>query len=179
MIEALRYIIESDHFKICLNNPKLWSTLDIDYHPPRVERVWMPWSEGRLSLHIIHPCDENDALLHPHPWDSAVYVLPHGGKYEHGIGYRREYETEIFGESVLMEEDIIICKQIVTGQIWYEMLEERGIHYVRPIGLPVYTIMYSGPVIYKGNHIKADIKLESLSEKRKEQILSIFNSLLK
>ena len=62
-----------------------WRSLDIDYEPPHVERLWRPWgpvvstgamtipSRFRLSLHRIHPCET--ALFHPHPWPSAVRII--------------------------------------------------------------------------------------------------------
>ena len=79
MIGEIKELIKSDQFKTWLANPKLWKTLDVDYHPPRVERVWMSFDDKRISLHVIHPCETNDALVHPHPWESAMYVLPIGG----------------------------------------------------------------------------------------------------
>ena len=136
MIQELKEIITSEKFKHFLNNPEMWETLDVDYHPPYVERVWMPWNDGRLCLHKIEPCERDEALVHPHPWKSAMYVLPIGGKYEHGCGLRY-YRG-------LMHEDMITSVQEFRGDAYYEMTHPDGIHYVRPIGLPVYSVMYSG-----------------------------------
>jgi len=162
MIRELKALIKSDEFKTWLSNPQLWETLDIDYHPPRVERVWMPFDDKRVSLHVIHPCHKDDALLHLHPWESAVYILPIGGRYEHGVGY-------IMGNKVN-----IVCTQEFRGDVYYEMLNENGAHYVRPYGLPVFTVMISGPKIWENNGTKVDKKLEPLSEERKIEILETF-----
>src|SRR5579859_3417320 len=48
-----------------------WHSLMIDDEEPNVERLWMPYGEGRLFLHRIHPCAEGKALFHPHAWPSA------------------------------------------------------------------------------------------------------------
>lgn len=42
-----------------LTKPEIWNTLDIDYFPPRVERVWTQFDENhRLFIHVIHPTNE-------------------------------------------------------------------------------------------------------------------------
>lgn len=51
-----------------------WNSLDVDYHDPRVERVWRQWLDYRVSLHVIHPCQPSASLFHPHPWPSAMRV---------------------------------------------------------------------------------------------------------
>ena len=52
-----------------------WQSLDIDYHKPHVERVWMPWNGYRINLHRIQACKPHEALFHPHPWPSVVRIL--------------------------------------------------------------------------------------------------------
>lgn len=177
MIEEIKELIKSEEFKTWLSNPKLWKSLDVDYHPPRVERVWMQFNDMRLSLHVIHPCEREEALLHPHPWESAVYVLPIGGTYEHGIGVR---ETQL-GDGMFpeMTNDIILSTQEYSGDVYYEMLNKKTVHYVRPIGLPVFTIMISGPKKWDTNGTKVDKPLTSLSEERKIEILNTFKHYFK
>src|SRR5918993_824089 len=97
-----------------------WQTLDIDYHPPRVERLWRPWDDYRVSLHRIHPCGPSDALFHPHPWPSAMRILE--GTYEMAVGYGK-------GESV----PPIAARMIASGDFRYEMTDSDAWHYVRPI----------------------------------------------
>lgn len=169
MIEKLKEIIRDDRFKVLLEDPSLWSTKDVDYHPPRVERVWLPINDMRLSLHVIHPCEDGESLIHPHPWESAMYVLPIGGLYEHQIGFRSEVAPDVF-------TDTIVCKQIVEGGMYYEMMDPDGIHSVRPISQPCFSIMLSGKPIWLENSSTIQKKLVSLSDDRKIEILSIFKN---
>lgn len=169
MISELKDLLKSTEFRTWLANPQLWESLDVDYHPPRVERVWMKYNEMRVSLHVIHPCKENEALLHPHPWKSGMYILPIGGIYEHAVGYQ---DVDEFGNKTFK----IVCTQQFRGDAYYEMLERKSVHYVRPIGLPVYSIMISGPKIWDGNGTKVDKDLGPLSNERKAEILNIFKT---
>lgn len=166
MISELKSIIKDERFKTLLNNPAIWESIDVDYNTPRVERVWMTINDKRLCLHVIHPCKENEAFLHSHVWESAMYVLPIGGLYEHTLGYRLEK----------WDEPEIVCKQIVEGGMYYEMLNPAGIHSVRPIAQPVFSIMLSGKPIWKENYGTIDKKLVSLSDERKKEILLIFKN---
>ncbi|MEM6989018.1 MAG: hypothetical protein AAF721_00930 [Myxococcota bacterium] len=50
-----------------LREPEDWESLHITYHPPRVERLWLQHGSHRIFLHRIYPCEEGDALWHPHP----------------------------------------------------------------------------------------------------------------
>lgn len=59
--------IQSQVYQL-LKGPDRWNTLDIDYHPPRVERLWTCWeNDYRVYLHRLHPCEPEQALYHPHP----------------------------------------------------------------------------------------------------------------
>jgi hypothetical protein len=174
MINILKNILEGDDFKNWLKTPDVWDSLDIDYHPPRVERVWLEYGEMRLSLHVIHPCDADEAILHPHPWKSAMYVLPIGGTYEHGLGFIDEQREEVFGEMELVKYNEIISTQQYMGDVYYEMLNPNGIHYVRPLNDVVYSIMLSGPVIWPENKTSVDKELKPLAPERKTEILQTF-----
>ena len=55
-----------------------WESIDVDYHPPRVERVWRRYGDYRINLHRIHPCRKDEALFHPHPWPSIVKIIEGG-----------------------------------------------------------------------------------------------------
>jgi len=48
-----------------------WKSVDVTFHPPRVERVWRQWGKNRILLHRTYPCDKEYGLWHPHPWSSA------------------------------------------------------------------------------------------------------------
>jgi len=170
MIEELKEIIKDQRFKVLLNNPNIWESKDVDYTTPRVERVWLPINDKRLSLHVIHPCEDGSAYMHSHVWETAMFVLPIGGLYEHTIGVRAWDQDG--GDQV----DYIACKQIVEGAMYYEMMEETAIHSVRPISQPVFTIMLSGMPIWKGNSCTLPKKLVSLSDERKKEILLTFKN---
>jgi hypothetical protein len=107
--------------------------------------------------------------MHPHVWESAMFVLPIGGLYEHIIGYK---DCDEFGN----DRSKTVCKHIVEGSMYYEMLEQTAIHSVRPIALPVYTIMLSGKPIWRQNTCTVSKKLVSLSDKRKLEVLQIFKN---
>jgi|SRR5208282_557443 len=106
--------------------PEKWSSLDVDYEPPRVERLWCQIGEHRLYLHRIHPC--NKALFHPHPWPSAVKIL--SGRYEMGIGRSAGF---------LNPPELVTC--VLAADSEYEMIEPNGWHYVRPLDGPSLSIM--------------------------------------
>lgn len=50
-------------------NTDIWSSLDIDYYPPRVERLFTDYDGYRIYLHYIHPTNE-PCLFHKHRWPS-------------------------------------------------------------------------------------------------------------
>src|SRR4051812_43004128 len=74
-----------------LERDEAWTSLDVNYEPPRVERLWRSFEDDfRIYLHRIHPCDT--ALFHPHPWPSAVRII--SGKYEMDVGYSGDAENK-------------------------------------------------------------------------------------
>jgi hypothetical protein len=111
-----------------------WQSLDIDYHPPFVERVWRQWGEFRIALHRIHPCSSAEALFHPHPWPSAMRIL--SGTYEMAVGYGAgDTPPPIAARFVASGADM---------DVRYEMTDPDAWHYVRPIGEPTYSVMLTG-----------------------------------
>lgn len=108
-----------------------WKSLDITYHPPRVERLWRPWRGCRVYLHRIHPCAPHESLFHPHPWASAMRILT--GTYEMDVGY---------GEG-LVDPPIAATLQLPAGSV-YEMVTRNSWHCVRPIGGPTLSVMVTG-----------------------------------
>ena len=97
-----------------------WNSLNIDYHPPKVERLWTQIGDLRLMVHRIHPCEvEADALFHPHPWPSAVFILR--GSYRMGTGY-----------SATSSEPPVTAISTLTSGSSYEMSDRNGWHYVAP-----------------------------------------------
>lgn len=137
-----------------------WRSLDVNYHPPRVERVYRDHAGHRISLHVIHPCGPEDALFHPHPWPSAMRVL--SGDYEMSIGA---------SDGDQPPAQVLTLR--VGGRFEYEMTHPDGWHSVRTIGAPAVTLMVSGPP-WKRWSPGSEARLEPLSTQRVNEILGIF-----
>jgi len=135
--------IEKTQLLSLLQDEAKWHTLDVNYHPPRVERLWTQMGKNRLLLHVIHPCTSEEALYHPHPWPSAIHIL--SGEYEMGLGVKASNfigPTEKFaGKNPKIYE---IAKVILGAGSYYEMLQKRGWHFVRPISIPCVSLMLIG-----------------------------------
>lgn len=142
--------------------PEQWHTLDVDYHPPRVERLYTDVGEVRLSLHVIHPCAAEDALFHPHPWPSAMRVL--AGCYEMGVGVGA-------GE----QSPPIISTLVLAASSTYEMTHPDAWHYVRPLEQVVYSVMVTGQP-WQRSTPKSQIPLKPLSDDRKRELLRRFET---
>lgn len=150
MLERLALAEEllSDPELTLLSRPDAWSTLDVDYEEPRVERLWLPFDPDRRLLgegdhrlygHRIHPCRSEAgqaprrALRHRHSWPSAVRVL--SGSYRMDTGSDFDDETwASVGATV----------ELHAGSR-YEMTEPGAWHSVEPIGGPSLSLMVSGP----------------------------------
>lgn len=122
-----------------IEDRQAWQSLDVDYEPPRVERVWRDYDlEGtpvRICLHRIHPCER--ALMHPHPWPSAMRVVD--GSYEMIVG-----EGGVDGLSGTQGYHKI-ATVILTKGAAYEMVDTAAWHNVRPVGDVAYSLMIMGP----------------------------------
>ena len=124
------YEVESQ-LPALLRAPGDWNSVDINYHPPFVDRLWRQWKQYRIYLHRIYPCEPEQALFHPHPWPSAMHILQ--GTYEMAIGYGKGDEVPP------------VAARIVTSSPFrYEMIDPDAWHYVRPIGVPAWTVMVTG-----------------------------------
>ncbi len=158
MIKILKEIEENQILDL-LNQPEIWKTKLIDYEPPIVERVYTQLGDYRLSLHFIHPCEE--ALVHPHVWESGMHILE--GTYEMGLFYPDE-------EGWLQ----CVSKIITERDFYYEMLNRKAQHYVRPIGSICKSVMLTGKPIWKENDMVVNKPLEDLTEERKQEILTYY-----
>lgn len=141
----------------------IWESLDIDYHPPRVQRLYCDFMNYRINLHKIYPCKQEEALLHAHPWPSVMEVLP-GAHYEMGIGY---------GEGNNPDTIKIACKVLSNKGFQYEMLDKNGWHYVRPVNGCTYTIMITGKP-WGRTSPKSTKKLKKLHIDFQNEILNYF-----
>lgn len=157
MIDVLKLLEISDLIPL-LQKPDIWNSLDVDYHPPRVERIWTEWNEYRIYLHCIHTCEKEEALYHSHPWPSAMKII--SGIYEMGVGFKTP-------ENV----NIKTCATVILNSgTYYEMLNKEGFHYVRPLTKCTFTIMVTGKPWDSDSSPKPSKKLEKLSDERKEFI---------
>lgn len=146
-----------------LEDEDAWESLDINYHPPFVERLWRPWGDFRLFLHRIFPCPPEDALFHRHPWPSAIRVI--NGQYEMGFAY-----GEGPGEGAAPPA---AARMIFTGGSAYEMTDALAWHYVAPLDKPSLSLMLTGDRWGKGSH-KPDYRLSPLQPQTKTELLSLF-----
>ncbi len=141
----------------------IWESLDVDYHPPRVHRLYTDFMNYRINLHKIYPCDKKDALLHAHPWPSVMEVLP-GAKYEMGVG---------FSDGNNPEDVKMVLKMVSNKGFQYEMLNKNGWHYVRPIDGCTYTLMITGKP-WDRKSPKSSKKLKPLHIDYENELLNYF-----
>lgn len=158
MLEQLE-ILDTVIPEILNIDESLWNSVFVDYEYPHVERLWLPWNGYRLSLHRILPCEEGQALFHPHPWPQAVKVLDAGGGYEMGIGWGA-------GDA----PPPLACKFVAGSGFRYEMLDVNGWHYVRPIERPSLSIMLTGKP-WDRTSPKSSYKLRELTYLEKTKLL--------
>jgi hypothetical protein len=145
-----------------LSTTEGWRSLDVTYHPPRVERVLRDHGGRRIHLHVIHPCASNDALFHPHPWPSAVRVL--SGNYEMAVGAGA-------GEA----PPPIALTLVAESGLAYEMTHPDGWHRVRPIDAPSCSLMVTDAPWGRWAP-RSDAPLRPLPDSRMEEILAIFRT---
>jgi hypothetical protein len=143
--------------------PEAWASLDIDYEPPRVERVWrqvhVSGQDYRLYLHRIHPCEQ--ALFHPHPWPSAVKVC--SGSYEMEVGHGAGQDKPPVTATVRL-----------TWGSSYEMMHPDGWHSVRPLGGVSHSLMVTGATWDRWSPKPSGYKLGALKAEQKLEILEAF-----
>lgn len=145
-----------------LRNDSEWTTLDIDYLPPRVERLWREYNNLRIYLHRIYPSLREEIHFHPHPWPCAVRLLK--GSYEMGIGYGERDKAPPLASTLLLAQGT--C---------YEMIERNSWHYVCPQTEITYSLMIAGKP-WEGLGAKSTLSLEPLPNESKQEILVFFRT---
>lgn len=158
--------------KSLVTNSDIWKTLDVDYFPPRVERLWTTYNEYRIFLHTIHQTDK-ECLYHKHRWPGVFKQLK--GSYEMGITYS---PNEINSDEAHLLPDLV--KFLITEGNYYEMTQTDALHYVRPISKISYSIMLTKD-LYPESTFRKEAKfdkLNELSQGRKLELLEIFKNLL-
>lgn len=139
----------------------------IDYHQPYVQRIWFQHGEERVYLHKIEWCKSSqEALYHPHPWESAIRILK--GPYEMGIGHSETNNIPITD-----------CKLIVHPNSAYEMVEKDSWHYVKPIGEVSISLMVTGKRNGRNMPITPEKEFRKLTEAEAYDIFAEFNKYYK
>lgn len=161
MIDVLRQV--ERELPSLLNNEADWTGLDVNYHPPRVERLWLQWKEHfRIMLHRIYPCSENEALFHPHPWPSAMLLTSRSSSYKMGTGYETGKKQPEIRERLIMK----------PGSR-YEMIDPNEWHYVAPIDGPALTVMVTGKP-WQRTSPKSSKPLAELSTESRSELFELF-----
>ena len=160
--------------KSLLYDESVWKTLDVDYFPPRVERLYTIYGDFRIFLHVIHkPEDSVPCLYHKHRWAAAFKMLK--GSYEMGITHSSE---EISSGAAHGYPDL--AKFIIAAGSYYEMTQTDALHYVRPVSKVSYSIMVTCDLYPEASFRKEvlDKQLSELSETVKHKYLREFRELL-
>jgi len=169
-IEILKSL-ETD-IKSLLKDPSIWKTLDIDYFPPRVERLYTDYKGYRIFLHTIHTTDK-PCLFHKHRWPAAFKQV--SGSYEMGVTYS---EKEINSDEAYLLPTI--ARFIINEGSYYEMTQTDCLHFVKPLGKVSRSIMITKDMYPEASFRKesVDKQLDELSEKRKLESLEEFSSVV-
>lgn len=138
-----------------------WNTLDINYEKPHVQRVWRQIGDYRISLHRIFPCEIHECFFHPHPWPSAIKI--ESGRYEMSIGYGSGLDPKTN-----------ITRLILPAGSYYEMTDFDAWHSVRPLDIPVMSLMITGKPWNRIMPKSDKIKLSSLSNQNRDEIMDYF-----
>lgn len=144
-----------------------WNSLDVDYYPPRVERLWIQKNGYRFYLHKIHRTDK-PCLLHKHRWPSAIYMLY--GAYEMGIAFQEE-ELIVNQEGIVLNEPASAAKILLNKGSAYEMTHTHGIHYVKPITDWSLSLMVTGPLYTEDRSESVNRELKALTQEAMEDLL--------
>ena len=165
-IEILKSL--EPEIKNLISDPSIWKTLDVDYFPPRVERLYTDYKGYRIFLHTIHTTDK-PCLFHKHRWPAAFKQV--SGSYEMGITYS---ENEISSEEA--HSLPIIARFIINEGSYYEMTQTDCLHFVKPIGNISRSIMITKDMYPESSFRKEalDVKLNELTYQRKLEILKEF-----
>lgn len=140
-----------------------WRSLDIDYHPPRVERLYRAFDGHRLSLHRASPCRPEEALFHPHPWPSAMRLVR--GRYRMWIGHGSGTEAPPLAGMV----------ELAAGSC-YAMTDRDQWHAVAPVGEATLSVMVTGAPWDRSMPLTPDTALSPLSEATRAELLDLFRA---
>lgn len=171
-INSLNAIYKNILPTLLKSDPKNWKSLDVDYFPPRVERLYTDIFGFRLYLHCIHKTEE-PCLYHKHRWPSVIMML--AGSYEMGITYS---EKEVSSEEA--HNLPTLCKLKLTAGSMYEMTQTDALHYVKPLTEVSYSIMLTDKYYPEAETRKEVLtkELQPLSDERKLELQKMFRRLV-
>ena len=165
-IEILKSL--ETNIKNLLVDPSIWKSLDVDYFPPRVERLYTDYKGYRIFLHTIHLTDK-PCLFHKHRWPAAFKQVY--GSYEMGITHS---EKEVSSEEAYLLPTL--ARFIINEGSYYEMNQTDCLHFVKPIGETSCSIMVTKDMYPEASFRKESLDrvLEELTKQRKMEILDFF-----
>ncbi len=167
MLVNLLKEIEQNELPALLQEPvETWNSVDIDFHLPRVERLWQPWRGiYRVNLHVIHPCSPEESLYHPHAWPAAIHILKNRYQMLTGYGPGEESPPHSFWFDL-------------SEGAYYEMIHPNAWHAECVQGEPALTVTLSGKPwprpAPKSPHILKEVEVH-----RKKELLALFTATLK
>jgi len=169
-IEILKSL--EPEIKILLDKPEIWKSLDVDYFPPRVERLYTTYNGFRIHLHTIHPT-EAECLYHKHKWPAAFKQLQ--GEYEMGITYSEKEVSST--EAYLLPT---LSKFIISAGSYYQMTQTDCLHYVKPLNKVSRSCMITKDLYPEAEFRKESLdgKLCELSQEKIISELEIYKTLL-
>lgn len=151
MISTLEWIEKEklpEWLRSTAENSDSWNSLLVDYEKPHVWRLWRevitPENERvRVNLHVIWPCQLEEALLHPHPWPSAMHLL-RGAYVQQMVICPTSHSLE--EEKVPpSREDLDNSTHIQSEGSMYHMTDRDGWHRIAPFpDQPVFSVMVTG-----------------------------------
>jgi hypothetical protein len=168
MISKLKEI--EGHIPALIKDSALWNGYNLEFGVPRIEQISMKYDENcLLAFHVLHPAEVT--LFHKHCWTGAFKIL--SGSYEMGVSLLEE-EVTSYEQALCLPT---AAKLILNDGTYYEMTYTHGLHYVKPIGKPVLSLMLLGEAYpeQRSKPPENDL-LVPLSETRKLEILSWVNT---
>lgn len=164
LIELLQELERNELPNMLEGSIEEWNSVDIDFHLPRVERLWRPWRDMyRVNLHVIHPCSAKEALYHPHTWPAAIHVVR--GRYRMLTGYGAGNEPPPHSYYFDLSEGA-----------YYEMIHPDAWHAECPADQVALTVTLSGKP-WPRPAPKSPHPLQEIAAHRKKELLTFFYSM--
>lgn len=138
-----------------------WKDVDVNYHPPRVKRLWRQYGNYRIFLHEIDPCSVAEALVHPHAWNSAMFLGD--GSY-----------VMLTGKSSTNDPPKILERTVLASGSSYEMIDPDSWHAVAPLTV-CQTLMVTSPPTGRWAP-KATKELTNLTPEKRRGILDFWRT---